>query len=241
MGEYYFFTDDDCELPAQWIETHMSLYKKYKHLSAVFGWYTTSSYVTKTNIYHLFIESYYLIIMKNFIKSLFYTPNDIGKIFSSSNTANLSVHKSVTGLVRFNEVFIKPGTEDTQFGEAIIAAGFVAISVPYFILHQKEMSFMHFIHLAKNRSHSLNVSNFFTKNDYSAFRSLRYFLRELNFVPLHITKVRKLKLQFLMALWHLYRTPIANFFYTRSWHKKMKEKSLKRFTESTQKILDNLK
>jgi glycosyltransferase involved in cell wall biosynthesis len=230
-GEYYFFTDDDCELPADWIETHMSMYKKYPYISSVFGWYTETAHGTISNIYKLWMSVRYAVLFNSSVLSRshfcsFYSPR---LNFTPCNTANLSIHKKVIETVRFNEMFITPGYEDLEFGERIIRSGFVALYIPYFVMHDKEMSFRKFMRLAKNRAYGFFVYKLINQSvTYpGATRSTLTFFEGINALDsAPLIWRNKFKLKFLVVVWYLYTSPFTNFFYNLVWKKKMHEKSV---------------
>jgi glycosyltransferase involved in cell wall biosynthesis len=158
-GEFIFFTDDDCEVPALWIETHVRTYQKHPQASGVAGWYAPYRKEVRTSLYAQAVFMHYLntLLLEQTIG-----PSSVevfhGPVYPSNfsnpaqNTANFSIRRSVLSVVPgFEEQFVAPGGEDTYFAEKIIAAGLMLWYIPYPVRHVGRENLHHIWRMIKNR------------------------------------------------------------------------------------------
>jgi len=152
QGEYIFFTDDDCEVPALWLETHLNIYKQRPELSAIGGWYFFSRKELETNIYAQFWYIHYKSIFYPLDLETFTGVSDEAPILPAQNTANLSVRRGVfNALGGFDEDFIAPGREDTYFAENLFKAGFLSLFIPLHVRHTSPLTLKRFWRVIINR------------------------------------------------------------------------------------------
>lgn len=156
-GEIIFFTDDDCEVPANWIETHLRQYEKFPHISAVGGWYS-EPLRQPMSVYRKVMFTRDLGMLNYIGQDLFRfyaTTADWPSlhVFPACNTANLSLRRPVFGAVRgFNERFVTVGGEDFDLMHRIRSAGYVLLYIPQFVIHHKSYTLRSFIKLGLNRA-----------------------------------------------------------------------------------------
>jgi len=168
IGKIIFFTDDDCEIPALWMETHLNIYRDHSEISAIGGWYTFPLYMQRQNIYALFLELRSQIVFYPFLyqamdSNLFAERNErmpeAHLAFAAGNTANFSIKRLVAAKVKFDERFIAPGYEDSFYATSIQKAGFIVYSIPFFVYNLKAMTLKNFIKTAISRGLGLYVFN----------------------------------------------------------------------------------
>ena len=148
-GEVIFFTDDDCELPSNWIEGHLKIYENHPTVSSVGGWYKPFNKDIEQSLVETFLFIHYL----NTFGPWLYSSQGYShfyKNFPAINTANLSVRRYVFNRVQFDEDFIAPGFEDQFFSEQIRAAGYIMYYIPLFVFHTG-LTFREFLKLCRNR------------------------------------------------------------------------------------------
>lgn len=159
-GKIIFFTDDDCEVPALWMETHLNIYRDHPEVSAVGGWYKYPLDVQRKNVYALFFE----LRSQTIFSPFFYQAMDSNLFmqrkkrmstasisFMAGNTANFSVKRLITAKVKFNERFFAPGFEDFFYSTSIQRAGFIVYAIPFFVYHNKILALKNFVKLTINR------------------------------------------------------------------------------------------
>lgn len=162
-GNIIFFTDDDCEPPADWIETHLRQYQQKPHISAVGGWYTELINQSPT-IYSKLIFSRHLTFLNdlnldlyNFRASSDEYPNYMN--FPSFNTANLSVRKIALDRIKsFDERYFTVGGEDADLMRRLIQSGFIMLYIPQFVIHYKKHSFLSFLRMVFNRGAGIYIA-----------------------------------------------------------------------------------
>lgn len=237
-GEYYFFTDDDCELPAQWMETHIDMYAKYPQISAVCGWYKMPVKQTSSSIYHIFNEMRYSFFFPFLYKRAFLNQKEGEDNFNLCNTANFSLRGSPAKFFRFDERFILPGGEDSEFGNRLVQNGLIVMYIPYFVLHNKEMSFRKFINLAKNRGYGEFVRKITGDKHVSLFNTYSYFIRSIDMAsPAQALGGSKLKLKILASIWFFYQSSMAKIIYYFFWKRRMIEKQANNLSNSLEDLL----
>ncbi|TAJ16018.1 MAG: glycosyltransferase [Dehalococcoidia bacterium] len=153
-GEIIFFTDDDCVLPAIWMETHLRLYRERPEVSLIGGWYRNLSSELTENPYAMFADINYASIFAPFnLYTYAGTSDQTGSLLLSHNTANLSMRRSVLSLVPgFDETFVAPGVEDLDFAVRARAAGFLSLYIPLLVRHAQKLSLKRFGRVVLNRA-----------------------------------------------------------------------------------------
>lgn len=176
IGKIIFFTDDDCEVPSLWMETHLDIYDKNPKVSAIGGWYAYPLHIQRRNIYALFFTLRWEVIFFPFyfeavdsdtleVRRRNMLNTNFG--FMAENSANLSIRRLVTAKVKFDERFGSgDGFEDCMFSRTIREAGFVIYAIPFFTYHHKQMSLRSFLKMLINYSRGLyllsNVSRVYS-------------------------------------------------------------------------------
>jgi glycosyltransferase involved in cell wall biosynthesis len=236
QGDYIFFTDDDCELPALWVETHMKYYRKYPHISAVGGWYKPPVRQIRANSYQLFLALRYESLFPGMYRMGVLT-NSGGfssrNFFPATNTANFSVRKHVLTRVRFNERFIAPGAEDTNFGEQIRMMGFSLLYIPQFVLHDKQLTFTKFVRHCLNRGMGMFVYRLINRNVRENFGNLYHqFVRFIDLKSLtSVSVARRHRFLRFLAFIYIFLTSAYLFehWYRYKWRKKMRGRIVELF------------
>lgn len=141
-GKIIFFTDDDCVVPKNWIETLAKCYEKYPDITGVGGWYKYSNKINNVSIYaqytmYWFFRRYEVIadIRTQPICNNFFIWNPAG------NTSNMSYRKSVLEkLGGFDEKMRIPGFDDWELKKRVLDLGRPLLYVPIFVLHDRPLS-----------------------------------------------------------------------------------------------------
>lgn len=233
QGEYIFFTDDDCEVPALWLETHLNIYRERPELSAIGGWYFFLRKELENNIYAQFWYIHY--------KSIFY-PIDLetsvgisDELFRlpAQNTANLSVRRGVfNALGGFDEDFVAPGREDTNFAENLYAAGFLSLFIPLHVRHTSPLTFKRFWRVIINRG-SANYVHLCKKTwrDYYPLQH-KYFQKTFQYhliqLGQHNPSIKKNKKKLLLLSKLYYRGVYSNLalsFHARRWKRIIRKRN----------------
>lgn len=156
-GEFIFFTDDDCAVPSNWMETLLLGLKRYPKAAGAGGWYLPlESEMEKTAgfwrkryaryvTYRMFINSYgqYEILS-----------NDPFRCFgvSAYNTANICYKKEVLQKVGgFKEDFYWPGAEDNELAFRITLSGYPLLYIPFYVIDYNIRDFKEFVKLYFHR------------------------------------------------------------------------------------------
>lgn len=148
-GEIIFFTDDDCTVPPNWMETLLDGYRRHPDVVGVGGWHIPpygELEKSATSRYIHYVSFYSNLFNQSLIFSEILT-NDPIMIFGTFayNTANVCYKKEVLQKVGgFNEDFYWPGSEDNDLGFRVALAGFLILYIPFHITHSKAMSFQDF-------------------------------------------------------------------------------------------------
>ncbi len=151
-GDYVFFTDDDCEVPAIWMETHLRWYEKMPHVSHIGGWYFFTRKELRTSPYAQFWYTHYKATFSGIDLESFIGTSDQAFHLLVQNTANLSIHRSVLQIVPgFDEGFFVPGREDTFFAQQLKMAGFLGLFIPLHVRHTSPLTFKRFVRVIQNR------------------------------------------------------------------------------------------
>ena len=158
-GKIIFFTDDDCEVPALWMQEHIDLYNKYPTVSAIGGWYRIPLRILSQSLFEIAVtfryESSFDLYRSQMSKDIL----PFRYNFPAVNTANLSVKAYVLTTVLFDERFKAAGIEDSEFCLRIIRSGYETYYIPRFVQHYKYLKLRSFIRLAKSRGLGSYVQN----------------------------------------------------------------------------------
>lgn len=136
-GEIIFFTDDDCVVPAHWIETLSDGYRRHPDAAGVGGWYRYSEEVYRKSVYasylwEMFSRRYPLHIE---MKSNVFFKNPAG------STSNMSYRKSVLEEIGgFDEEMRIPGFDDWELKKRVFNLGQPLLYLPLFVLHEHPIS-----------------------------------------------------------------------------------------------------
>lgn len=153
-GSILFFTDDDCQAPAMWIENHTTVYTRNPEVVGVGGWYTPLTRELRENRYHLFIHFWHTFMLRDVYGSL--EGKDMlfkgRSTFPAINTGNLSVKKYIVAVVGgFDERFKTPSSEDIEFSIRIRRSGFEMYYLPFMVIHHKNFGLLGFARMLRNR------------------------------------------------------------------------------------------
>jgi len=152
-GEIIFFTDDDCAVPRDWMETLLAGFKKYPEAAGVGGWiWPPEGELEKSAVSSfLHFESFFSHhIVGSYIRSHEILSNDPLMCFGTFayNTANVCYKKEVLETMGgFREDFYWPGSEDNELAFRITSAGHSLLYLPFHVMHPKAMSLPEFTKL----------------------------------------------------------------------------------------------
>ncbi|MBI2122312.1 MAG: glycosyltransferase [Candidatus Sungbacteria bacterium] len=141
-GEIIFFTDDDCVVPKNWIETLADGYLRHSEVAGVGGWYEYSE--------ELYAQSFYinytmLWLQKRFdgaIAKKIEVKNNNFFLNPAGNTANTSYKKSILEKFGgFDEKIDFTGLVDWGLKARIMKSGYNLLYVPLSVLHLKPLEF----------------------------------------------------------------------------------------------------
>lgn len=141
-GSLILFTDDDCILPNNWIETHEDAHRRYPEAAGVGGWYWSRKSEKEKNAYDRFFEQQFTITYPNMRETEVWTSTMHSP---SGNTANMSYKADVfRALKGFDETIYFTGGIDWELKARMIALGHSLVSIPFSITHTKEFTFKTF-------------------------------------------------------------------------------------------------
>ncbi|KXB07004.1 hypothetical protein AKJ52_01170 [candidate division MSBL1 archaeon SCGC-AAA382C18] len=141
-GEIVFFTDDDCELPKNWIERFVDFYREHPGVGGVGGYLEADDKIIKSNIFAEY-ESY----MSRLNYGLGETQEYIGGFETpAGGTGNMSYKREVLKEVGgFDESFPVASGEDADLKMRIILNGHNIAYLPVKAIHHREYSLKDFI------------------------------------------------------------------------------------------------
>ena len=152
-GDIIFFTDDDCVVSTNWMETLLSALTRYPEAAGVGGWIkppedevdrsAVSRYIY-LNVY--FPDS----AAGRRVKHYEILSNDPLMCFGvfAYNTANVCYRKKVLKEVGgFRDKFYWPGSEDNDLAFRIANANHHLLYIPFHVTHSKDMSLVDFAKL----------------------------------------------------------------------------------------------
>lgn len=172
-GDYIFFTDDDCEVPALWIETHLRWYERMSHITYIGGWY----FFTRQELNRVAIAQFWYIHYRASFPGIdlesFIGTSDHTYLLLIQNTANLSIRRSVLRAVSgFDERYLVPGREDTSFAMQLKSAGFTGLFIPLHVRHTSKLTLKRFLRVTLNRGLAHYV--FLRNSHWMRYSSARY-------------------------------------------------------------------
>ncbi len=140
-GEIVFFTDDDCAVPPDWMETLLDGFHRYPEATGVGGWYVTPPHKLKESAgarYMHMISFRPHHIVGTLINSHEIISNNPIMCFGTFayNTANTAYKKKILERVGgFREDFHWPACEDNDLGFRVILAGHYLLYLPFHVIH----------------------------------------------------------------------------------------------------------
>ena len=150
-GEIIFFTDDDCVVPADWLETLLSGYRRYPEAAGVGGWFIPPKNELEKNAISRFLYFKDFLSSPASAKLLLESEilsNDPLMCFSifAYNTANVSYKKEVIQEAGgFRENFDRPGYEDNDLALRIMRAGHSLLYLPFHVMDARPKNLAGFI------------------------------------------------------------------------------------------------
>ncbi len=142
-GDIVLFTDDDCEVPSEWIATHLDAYQRFPEVSGVGGPYWPSAYESQHNGYERFYELYFEETFSR-MRSFEVWTNTLHS--PAGNTANMSYRRQFlieTG--GFDEKLYFTGGVDYELKTRCIASGRSLLYIPLAVTHRKQFTLTTFI------------------------------------------------------------------------------------------------
>jgi len=155
-GNIVFFTDDDCVVPAVWMEKILEKFKKNTKIVGVGGWYRPPIEKLQKNIYiqfhYLLHRFYYGFALDSFSGNI--RENKKGEdVFYPIITANAAYRKKVLQKVGgFDENFLYPAYEDLDLNKRIITVGYDLYYLQSDVLDNRELHFLSFLRLCGIRA-----------------------------------------------------------------------------------------
>ena len=141
-GSTIFFTDDDCIVPHNWMETLLEGFKRHHEVVGVGGWTNSPGEELKKSATARYYERSELQGGYEVIS------NNPMRCFSVSvlNTANIAYKKEILEKVGgFNPQFYWPGSEDTDLAFRIMLSNQYLLYIPFNVIHSKAMSLFSFL------------------------------------------------------------------------------------------------
>lgn len=137
-GEIIFFTDDDCVVPKNWIETLADGYRRHPEIAGAGGWYEYPEEVRQNRfiqyLWYIFCMAYGKGRAPEEIKNTSYLENPAG------NTSNMSYRKSVLDKIGgFDESINFVGFVDWELKKRVSGLGHPLLYIPYYVLHLKSL------------------------------------------------------------------------------------------------------
>jgi len=137
-GEIIFFTDDDCVVPPEWMETLLDAYRRYPDIAGVGGWYRYAED-------NLELQNNIIVQYRNYLFHREFEGNAMKEIkivriskIIAGNTANMSYLKSALEKVGgFDETFDALGLEDFELAKQVVDSGSPLLYMPYFVEDKK--------------------------------------------------------------------------------------------------------
>lgn len=139
-GEIIFFTDDDCVVPVNWVETLADGYLQHPEIAGTGGWYKLSN--PQGNLFAKYYEfkmenkKYGLATMAQEIKNSDFLKNPAG------NTSNMSYRKKILDEVGgFDESITYPGFDDTDLKKRIMNKKYQLLYIPLWVINAHPLRF----------------------------------------------------------------------------------------------------
>lgn len=159
QGEIIFFTDDDCIVPARWMEEMIRVLDENNQIVGVGGWYKPpieklekNRYIQFHYLLHRFYYGFALDIYKGNVELLI-PGKEKKKGFYPIITANAAYRKSVLEEIGgFDEAFLYPALEDLDLNNRIIERGYKLYYVGSSVIDNRSLSFTKFLRLCRIRA-----------------------------------------------------------------------------------------
>lgn len=156
-GEIIFFTDDDCIVPRDWMQTLLDGLNRYPEAAGVGGWYAPPLIDLKksggSRYMHMVSYRPHLVV-GTYIKNHEISSNDPLVCFGTFayNTANVCYRKEILEKVGgFREDFYWPGSEDNDLAFRIALTGHYLLYLPFHVIHCKPLGIFDFAKLHFHR------------------------------------------------------------------------------------------
>ena len=153
-GEIIFFTDDDCVVPENWIETLLEGYRKYPEAVGVGGW----SKPANSELANRYFQKYFTFLEEGILQNTMSIRETKGNIFArglsdyAGNTANMSYRREIFEKAGwFDENLTFAGGVDWDLKIQVQKQGYYLVYLPFFVGHLKDYTFLTFIKKAFNR------------------------------------------------------------------------------------------
>lgn len=144
-GEYIFFTDDDCVVPENWMETLLDGFRRYPDVGGVGGWYKAGNNKLAGRYFQKYQD---FLFRNNYGINADYVEisTNIFSVSPSGNTANMVYRRTIfdeCGM--FDENLSFAGNVDWELKKRVINGGFQLLYLPKYVLHYKEFGLRTFI------------------------------------------------------------------------------------------------
>lgn len=154
QGNILLFTDDDCVVPANWIETHTATHERYSEAVGVGGWYWPTEEILATDRYNRFYE-------RAFEKG--YPGMRDAEVYSNvmrspaGNTANTSYKRWIfdQGFC-FDEYINFSGNVDWDLKQQLHYSGYGLVYIPFPVVHTKQLTFLMFMRVGIRRGRGMD-------------------------------------------------------------------------------------
>lgn len=202
-GNIIAFTDDDIELPKDWLLRIQKVYEKYPTIAGVGGMTLPPESLIKRNIWAYFEKKMYLRKLKK-EGEYFSETRDEHPAYSGNISYRRDILLKVGG---FNEEF-KLGIygEDGDLKEKVLKYGFKLAYIPVIATHHCEFTFSSF--REKEEKRGVSILKYLIDHGFGKPSKLSIFLKLL-FSPLsifyYLLRTKNLTFVFLSALALLYR------------------------------------
>ena len=134
-GDFICFTDDDCEVPPNWISSFQQAFEENPEIAGVGGWYQTNENIDES-IFDRYMYWYSLPTATTNVKSATMGYNACG------NSANVCYRREVLLAVGgFNPVFRYPAVEDWELKVRLHKNLFSLLAKPPPVRHRKRLTF----------------------------------------------------------------------------------------------------
>lgn len=149
LGDILFFTDDDCVVPKNWIQSISEGYDRHSDVIGVGGWYVYEGEKLKS-MYVTYTTYCSLRTWRNMYKEEIKTDQFLQT--PAGNTSNMSYRKSILlKMGGFDETLEFVGYVDWELKKRIMDSGHSLLYIPFHVLHNKPLSTKEIIRKFFNR------------------------------------------------------------------------------------------